>query len=80
MENMEQVTAFKASDGALFFTTNECQLHEISLVWRGRINEFLDSEINPFPAKGNAGTHKKVIIAWEQFKSGIISNSDADPI
>ncbi|MBU3944350.1 MAG: hypothetical protein KJ900_05270 [Proteobacteria bacterium] len=56
---MEQVTAFKASDGTLFFTTNECQLHEISLVWRGRINEFLDSEINPFPAKGNAGTHKK---------------------
>jgi len=77
---MEQVTAFKTSDGALFSIPNECQLHEISLVWRSHINEFLESEINPYPAKGHAPAYRKVIIAWEQFKTIIMNNSDADPL
>ena len=79
-KNMEQVTAFKASDGTLFNTSNECQTHDISMVWRGRINDFLESEINSYPAKGNFTANRKVLIAWEQFKSGAISESDADPI
>jgi hypothetical protein len=77
---MEQVTAFKASDGALFNTSKKCQAYEISLVWRSRIDDFLESEINPYPAKGNFTANRKVLIAWEQFKFGATSESDADPI
>jgi hypothetical protein len=75
---MEQVTAFKASDGSLFNTPDDCQTHEVSLIWRSRINDFLESGMNPYPAKGHASVYRKVLIAWEQFKSGV--ESDANPV
>jgi hypothetical protein len=75
---MEQVTAFKASDGSLFNTSDDCQTHEVSLIWRSRINDFLESEMNPYPAKGHASAYRKVLIAWEQFKSGV--GNDAIPV
>lgn len=67
---MEQVTAFKASDGALFSTPDDCQDHEISLLWRQRIDEFSASGLNPYPNGAQAGIARKVIVAWERFKTG----------
>jgi hypothetical protein len=67
---MEQVTAFKASDGALFGTADDCQEHEISLLWRQRIDEFTASGMNPYTQGAQAGMCRKIIVAWERFKTG----------
>lgn len=63
---VEQITAFKASDGAIFATADECQEHEVSLLWRQRIDEFTQSGLNPYPS----GMARKIIVAWERFKTG----------
>ena len=65
---MEQVQAFAASDGALFLNAEHCQEHELSLIWRDRINKFSASGLNPYPNGAQAGIARKVIIAWERFK------------
>lgn len=67
---MEQVSAFRASDGALFADADGCQEHEVSLLWRTRVDEFSASGLNPYPTGTHAGMARKVIIAWERFKSG----------
>ena len=67
---MEQVTAFRASDGSLFSTMDECQEHEVSLVWRERISEFTASGLNTYPSGAQFGMCKKIIVAWERFKTG----------
>ena len=67
---MEQVTAFQAKDGALFPTIEKCQEHEISLIWRDRIIEFTDSGMNPYPSGAQAGMCRRIIVAWERFKTG----------
>lgn len=66
---MKEVTAFQASDGALFPSIEQCQEHEISLIWRERIDEFSASGLNPYPTGAHQGMCRKVIVAWEQFKT-----------
>lgn len=65
---MEQVTAFKSSDGAIFLTADECGEHEVSLLWRARIDEFNASGLNPYPSQSTMC--RRVIAAWERFKTG----------
>jgi len=67
---METVTAYKASDGAIFGSVDECQEHEVSLLWRARIDEFTASGLNPYPSGAQAGMCRKIIVAWERFKTG----------
>lgn len=67
---MEEVTAFKASDGALFSNPGDCQEHEVSLLWRARIDEFTASGLNPYPTGAQAGMCRKIIVSWERFKTG----------
>jgi hypothetical protein len=67
---MDKVEAYKASDGALFESERECQEHEVSLVWRARIGEFMDSDLFPYRGSGAMpGIAFKVIVAWEAFKA-----------
>ena len=67
---MEQVSAFKATDGALFSSPDDCQEHEVSLLWRSRIDEFTASGLNPYPSGAQAGMCRKIIVAWDRFKTG----------
>ena len=67
---MEQITAFRASDGAIFGTADECQEHEVSLQWRARIDEFSASKLNPYPKGTQLGVARKIIVAWERYKTG----------
>lgn len=66
---MEQVTAFKASNGSLFQTMESCQEYEISLIWQERIAEFTASGLNPYSTGAQTGMCRKIIVAWEQFKA-----------
>lgn len=72
---MEQVTAFKAPDGSIFLTPVECQDHEFSLVLRERINDFMKSKHNPYPSGDQNTMCGKVVLAWEQFKTGPTSTA-----
>jgi len=66
---MEQVSAYKASDGVLYATADECQEHEVSLLWRARIDEFQKSSFSPYPSGAQASMTARVIVAWERFKT-----------
>jgi len=67
---MEQISAYQATDGALFKTADECQEHEVSLLWRQRIDEFTASGMNPYPSGVHASMAARIIVAWERFKTG----------
>jgi hypothetical protein len=65
---MVKVTAFKASDGSLFETPRECDEHEAALIWRGKVDEYLNSDANDYvgPMRGVA---RRAILGWEMFKA-----------
>lgn len=66
---MEKVEAYRASDGLLFETEEQCAEHEVSLIWRARIVEFMDSALCPYSR--NTAQHNmafKIVVAWELFK------------
>lgn len=67
---MEAVQAYQASDGNIFKTITECQEHETSLIWRERIDEFNKSGTSPYPSNSHAGMVRKIIVAWETYKTG----------
>jgi hypothetical protein len=65
---MQRVQAYKASDGALFHTEEECREHEASLLWRDRIGEFLESPLCPYRKGAHVNMTQRIIVGWEQFK------------
>lgn len=67
---MEQVTAYCATDGSLHRTATDCQEREVSLMWQGKIDEFTTTGLNPYPRGVHAGMCRKIIVAWEMFKTG----------
>lgn len=66
---MEQVTAFKASDGTFFGSADECQEHELVAKWRTLIDKFNKSGCNPYSSGVHATMCNKTIAAWERFKA-----------
>jgi len=65
---MKLIEAYQASDGALFPTLNQCQEHEVSLQWRSKITDFVQSELCQYKTGAHNGMVGKIITAWEQFK------------
>ena len=66
---MQKVEAYRASDGTLFETQEECQEHEVALTWRARIDDFIESGLCPY-TKGTAHANMalRLVVAWELFK------------
>lgn len=67
---MQQVSAFQATDGALFKTADECEKHELSLLCRKSIDSFIASPMNPCRATLDDSVPRLVIFSWERFKTG----------
>ena len=65
---MEQVSAFKSQDGALWATEEACKEHETALRWREKINEYRESELCPYKRGAHFNMTEKVIVSWEMFK------------
>ena len=76
---MQKVEAYRASDGALFATLQLCQEHEVSLLWRARIDEYIGSKFCPY-TKGTAQSNMtfKVVVSWEQFKEAHKADAAVD--
>ncbi len=68
---MQQITAFKATDGRIFETTVEVEEYEFQLSWGGRVDEFMRSSLCPYPSGLHKTMAQKTIIAWEAYKAGI---------
>lgn len=65
---MEEVTAFKASNGTLFDDRAVCEEYEAGLAWGTRIDEFAKSSLSPYQGGSHVHMQRKAIIAWERFK------------
>lgn len=66
---MENVVAFKTSDGTLFETKEGAERHELFLTKESTIETFLDSSLNPYTGHAHRGMARQTIINWELWKS-----------
>jgi hypothetical protein len=64
---MEKIQAFKTSDGSIFDDSIQAEKHEMFLRKDMIVEEFLDSDLNPY-----SGTQRVIsrntIINWELWK------------
>jgi len=65
---MEQVKAFKTSDGTLFDTAEQAEKHEMFLKHSNVVEEFLDSELSPYSGPQRV-IARNSIINWELWKT-----------
>jgi hypothetical protein len=66
---MENIVAFKTSDGTLFETKEQAERHELFLAKESIIEEFLDSKFNPYTGHAQIGMARQTIVNWELWKS-----------
>lgn len=66
---MENVVAFKTSDGTLFETKEQAERHELFLGKESVIENFLDSELNSYTGHAHRSMARNTIVNWELWKS-----------
>jgi hypothetical protein len=65
---MEKIQAFKTSDGTLFDDAIQAERHEMFLRKDVVVEEFLDSDLNPY-VKMQRTIARQSIINWELWKT-----------
>jgi len=65
---MEQIQAFKTSDGKLFDDSTQAERHELFLKKQMVVEEFLDGGLNPYQAIAQRSIARSTIINWELWK------------
>jgi len=66
---MENIVAFKTSDGTLFETKEGAERHEMFLAKESVIEDFLNSKFNPYTGHAQMYIARQTIINWEMWKS-----------
>lgn len=66
---MQQVQAFRTSDGKLFDEPLQAERHELFLKKQMIVEEFLDGELNPYQAIAQRSIARATIINWELWKN-----------
>ena len=69
-KQMQEITAFKASDGRIFETSSEAEAYEFQLSWDERVEKFMSSSLCPYPSGAHRAMIQKTIVAWEAYKDG----------
>ena len=64
---MEKIEAFKTSDGSLFDNKLKAERHELFLKKDMIVEEFLDSDLNPYTGPQRV-IARNTIINWELWK------------
>lgn len=67
---MEEVRAYKTTDGRLFAHKEQADDHEFALEWLKQVEEFHSSPLCPYTSGTQYGMIGKIIVAWEKFKAG----------
>lgn len=65
---MKTINAFQTSDGTLFALKLEAERHEMSLLKRSSIEDYLDSELNPYAGHAHRSMARNTIANWELWK------------
>jgi hypothetical protein len=65
---MKPITAFQTSDGTLFELKLEAEKHEMSLSKRIGIEDYLDSDLNPYTGHAHRSMARNTIANWELWK------------
>jgi hypothetical protein len=65
---MEQVKAFRTTDGKLFDDSLQADRHELFLKKQMIVEEFLDGELNPYQNIAQKSIARTTIINWELWK------------
>jgi len=66
---MKKIEAFKASDGMLWEDKEKAERHELFLSKNMIVEEFLDSNTNPYKALAQRSIARTTIINWELWKN-----------
>ena len=66
---MEQIQAFKTSDGRLFDQSVQAERHELFLKKQIIVEEFLGGELNPYQGIAQRSIARSTIINWELWKT-----------
>jgi hypothetical protein len=61
---MKEVSAYQTTDGLLFSKQKEAERHEAFLANRAVIEEFLESEINPYKSSAHRAIARNTVINW----------------
>jgi hypothetical protein len=65
---MKQIKAFVTEDGKLHATEDEAKRHEMALSKHTIIDDFLNSDANPYTATPQKSIARQSIINWEIWK------------
>ena len=65
---MKTISAYKTTDGQVFETQAAAEHHEMLLSEQSVVEEFLDSDINPYKGHIQRSMVKTTIINWEVWK------------
>lgn len=66
---MQKVEVFKSSDGMLWEDKEKAERHEVFLSKNMIVEEFLDSDTNPYKAVAQRSIARTTIINWEFWKN-----------
>lgn len=67
--SMKTVTAFQTTDGEIFPDQEAAEQHEFFLANKGRVEEFLESELNPYKGTAHRSMVQGSIMRWELWRS-----------
>jgi hypothetical protein len=65
---MQTVEAFKTSDGTLFDNKLQAERHELFLKKEMVVEEFLDSDLNPYKGHAHRSMARATVVNWELWK------------
>lgn len=66
---MKQIQAYMTDDGQMFAHEAKAKLHEMFLQKQDVVEEFLDSDMNPYKGKAQHSIARQTVIVWELWKT-----------
>ena len=62
---MKSITAFQTADGTIFPTEIDAEKHELLISKESLIDEYLDSNLNPYNGHAHRSMARNTIVNWE---------------
>lgn len=62
---MKTISAFQTSDGKVFIAESDAKKHEKFLEHRNVVEDFLNSDLNPYKTIAHKSIARNTVINWE---------------
>jgi hypothetical protein len=66
---MKTVTAFQTSDGEIFPDQDSAEYHEFFLKNKQMVDEFIDSDANPYQGIAHKNMARNTVMRWELWRA-----------